>query len=569
MKNKQLGMRAAIAISAAMVFTGCGGGSSASSSPTPTPSANLLALSGSASNGMALPNQSIAAKCAIGSGSGTTTADGTYALTIENGKWPCVARVSGPDGNTLHTLALGTGNSATANLTPVTQLVLARLAGADPAAYYAAFDASAAAAVTAPSVASAQSAVVTMLKSAGLDLSGTGDLLGAPLTSTYTTVLKLLTSTLTSSNTKLADLTTSVVNSAPSTVAGLPVATVGTPSLPAAQLLQPGVSTCAALRKGSYRIVLPTANVPLSEQFGKIAVTDTATLAIAFSDGSTGHWTATGPCSFSDDGGKSSIVVSPAGVIVARYIDSDGVTLRLALAFPDQNHAPSELVGNWSLLGVNGKQGVFAGISASVALDATGAFSGSLCGNDTLAWSLAACSTAPPGSLAMKANSDGGFDSLESGALYGRMFAYQAGGGEMMLVKIDPDGSFTIGTRQRVATLPSVGEHTSSWTLAMNDRLLANTPMEVSSNTIVSVDAATASWVRKHASLGANDEHAETLYANKPRDGYHFRAAGTALAADGSVAAISQITSLNMRGMGLSVALNQSKNRIQLSVNQP
>ena len=125
----------------------CGGGGGGTPDPAATPTAQGLALSGTAATGVALAGRPVDARCSTGSGSTTTGADGSYSVTIAGAALPCAMRVTLTDGTALHGLATGGGGggtSARANLTPATQLVVAHLAGLDPAAYYGSFDATAA-----------------------------------------------------------------------------------------------------------------------------------------------------------------------------------------------------------------------------------------------------------------------------------------------------------------------------------------------------------------------------------------------------------------------------------------
>ena len=159
----------AIALAAAALLSACGGGGG--SGYGDVPAAASLGLSGTAATGAALAGAAVEAKCATGSGSATTASDGTYTLNISNGVLPCVARVTGSGGLVLHTVIAGTGSRAVGNLTPATQLIVARLAAGDPASYYSAFNASAAGAITPAVVAAAQAAVVATLKPGSLDFS--------------------------------------------------------------------------------------------------------------------------------------------------------------------------------------------------------------------------------------------------------------------------------------------------------------------------------------------------------------------------------------------------------------
>ncbi|PMX95493.1 hypothetical protein C1X54_38495, partial [Pseudomonas sp. GW460-13] len=76
--------------------------------------------------GAALPNATVQAKCANGSGTATTAADGTFTISIPDATRPCVLSVTTPDGTILHSVVeAGTGTTAAANITPLTELITA------------------------------------------------------------------------------------------------------------------------------------------------------------------------------------------------------------------------------------------------------------------------------------------------------------------------------------------------------------------------------------------------------------------------------------------------------------
>ena len=143
-------------LAGALLLAACGGGSSGVSAPAPT-----LTLSGTAATGLAIADASVQAKCMGGNGITTTLADGSYRLTVAGGSLPCALRVSfGTDGAALHSLAMGAGLEATANLTPLTELLVARATQkGSTRAYFDGFDAAAARALSAQLLVNAQAEV--------------------------------------------------------------------------------------------------------------------------------------------------------------------------------------------------------------------------------------------------------------------------------------------------------------------------------------------------------------------------------------------------------------------------
>lgn len=580
--------RLALGIASAGLLTiyGCGGGNS-SATPTTT-SGVTTTFSGVAATGKALANATVSISCAVGSGSAPPTkTDGSYSVDIKNITLPCALKAASSDGTTvLYSVTSATAtskNTQVANITPLTQLLVASLTGSEPAAFFSNFSASTASSVTDSAISTAQTAVLGTLSNAGIDVSGlsTTSLVSGPLvagspTSPYDVALEALGTKLTSlasTGTTLATLTTTVANTSTTTASTAtatsptPAATSGKASLPADMLLKTAASNCSAMRSGSYRVFSPTSSP--STNYSSLITIDAATGTITYANASKETVTPNGPCRYLGANGKDDIVVSPAGVIVARSTNDGGLSYQLGIGFPQQTHTLAEAVGSWNAIGLSGNgAGVFSGAAFSATIDAAGAVTGSSCGylGD---WNVTSCTPVTAGKLVLKANSDGGFDLMVNGTLGGRMFAYRAGGGELMTVEVDNDGSFSVFTKQRTDGLPTVGAVTTSWNLSLGSQLTSTVVVDANSNTIVSVDTAAGSWLRKQNTVGLNDGHLETLLANNPRAGYSFRAAGTALADNGTTASFREVTSLGLRGMGLNAALVPTAKRFQISVNQP
>lgn len=556
-------------VAATGLLVACGGGSDdAPSPPAPPPASAALALSGTAATGAAIAGAAVDVVCSSGTASGTTGSDGGYSLSVTGGSLPCVLRVNS-GGSQLYSLVLGAGSSASANITPLTQLLLAYLAGAEPAAFYAGFNSTVAASVTAPKLTSAQAWVVALLGSAGIDLTSTGDLISAPLSprtsgsagNAYAQALDQLAGVLTSAGTSLPSLTTAVA-----IIGGAPGD--GTDSLPPEMLLQPVASTCSSLHSGSYRVVSPTAHSTLANQFSTMTI-NAATLAVNRSDVGAATWSANGNCRFTGAGGLTDALVSSAGVIVMHYAASAGASYRWAIAFPEQSHTLAELAGNWNMMGIaaNATATGFTGMTASATVDAAGAQTAvTRCQNDAT-WSVKAadCSTPAGPAQSFVADSAGGFDLVNAGTVGGRAFAYRSGSGDLMVAEVQADGSFQLRTRQSSTTLPQVGRFISGFDMYVQSTLASPGDFDPYANTIVSVDAAAKSWVRVTANGGSMVTHHDTLFGDNPRSGYNFRAAGTATASDGSTVRISEYTLMPLAGMGLAPLLLPGSKLFDLS----
>lgn len=555
-------MRSApIAVGSALLMTAvlsaCGGGSGSQAVP-----ATPLTVSGTAATAAAIAGKTVDVKCSSGTGSPTSNSNGGYSITVTGGSLPCLVRVTTDSGTVLHSVVAGTGSSATANVTPVSQLVVARLFAKDPAAAYASFDASAAAALTSSAVQAATTAVVQQLKSSGVDFSGVGDVLTAALTpatagaggNAFGQQLVALDASLTSSGTTLAELA-GAVSASTATAA----AASGTASLPADVLLRPKSANCAALRSGSYRAVSPTKGGNMVDQFGTFTVDAVAGTLLDSAPGSVAEpFTPSGPCRY---GGA---VVSQAGIIVSRFVENG--QNRLLLAFPEQTIPLAELAGVWNTLGfeLNDAGTAYAADASTATIGSDGVVSAlSFCAD------LKNC-VAVNVAMSLKTNAAGGFDLVNTTANYtDRYFAYRAGGGELMLVGVAGNGSFGVWTRKRTNGLPTVGTVTSNWNLSLDNHLLGNPALGEVTNHIDTVDAALGTYTRTQTTFGANDAHSESLAINTPRDGYLFRVAATAPAADGSTATVREFTGLGLRGMGMTALTLPSLGWYMFSVAQP
>jgi len=153
---------------AALTLQACGG---SDSNPA-------LVINGVAATGAAMANAQLLVRCVNGTTSSTTTqTDGSYAV-LANGSFPCLLEAN--DGSRkLHSVAHGSGKTASANVTPLTEQMLASLSAdsADTAAFFESFDAGKAASVAPDKLATAQTQVLANLAASGVDTSAIKDLI--------------------------------------------------------------------------------------------------------------------------------------------------------------------------------------------------------------------------------------------------------------------------------------------------------------------------------------------------------------------------------------------------------
>ena len=160
-------------------LSACGGGGGGDDA---APASLKLTVTGTAATGLAIAGATVTGKCKVGTDTATTLANGSYTLEVTNGQLPCVLQITNPvDGTKLHTLVLGTANTAVANITPLTEMTTARVLGSEPNVFFAAFNADAATQkVTTANIAAAQTAI-GLIFTGTINTSGIGDFITTPL----------------------------------------------------------------------------------------------------------------------------------------------------------------------------------------------------------------------------------------------------------------------------------------------------------------------------------------------------------------------------------------------------
>jgi hypothetical protein len=357
-----------------------------------------------AATGLAIKGGTVEVKCATGEGSGLTDEKGNYKITIPSGVLPCLLEVKSAEKNSdqpttvLHSLAEGTGKTATANITPFTELLVANLSGQDPSSYFKAFTSATSGNATKEKIVLAQKSIRELLAEIGVDLGDSGDLItgelppkiGAVLGNKYDQALEGLKAKFTEETT-LASLT-QVVSDQAKLAAGSAGLKDG-PSLPIFLSTKPSAATCSALHSATYHLIRPTAAG--SEKTSTFTF-DAKKLEATYSNKQTQTWVAfrNDPCRFTTDGGKTNLFVSQAGVIAGRYTPDDGTTYALALAFPVQTHSLAALEGTWNTARMKFvSANKYTGITGDFKINAAGVVSESnLCPGATgTAWQFDVC----------------------------------------------------------------------------------------------------------------------------------------------------------------------------------
>ena len=336
----------------------------------------------------------------------------------------------------------------------------------------------------------------------------------------------------------------------------------GTPSLPAAQQLQPAAASCAALRSGRYRfmVVMPSSNGQFETG---VSTFNASTLTFSDSSGNAVITPVAGaPCRFSVANDGSQIVVSQAGVFIVSQLENGG--RRMALGFPEQAITLAEMAGEWNALGAEVDSGPTTLSSATLTVSATWAFtSGQHCDN------LRTCLPLLSG-YAFRAHSSGGFEIYNTiNSDIDRVFAYRSGGGELMAVSLALNGSYSLSTRKRANTLPTLpAAANNTWGLTANS-LGINTGFADASNTVTAVDTAGNSFLRNNLINSNGVTRPETLTINSPRDGFNTRRSEPVTASDGSTSTVSEFVVLGLRGAGLAAVAFPASSQFNVSVVKP
>lgn len=526
-----------LALASTLLLAACGGSGGSSSAPV-TPPGSTLTLTGVVSVGPAVAGAPVQITCATGTASATTGTDGTYSAGITSGALPCVLRATTSTGSLLHSVAAGTGTTAMANITPLTELVTANVAGGNPDTLYTTFDAAAQAKVTPTTITTAIAATASGL-AGSVDLTGANPLTDAITVSTGTTSgnaadqqITQLDNAITVAQTTLAAVTNAIA----------PIS-IGDP--PIMHVVAVQAASCASLRSGTYRVLDPSSSAqdPSSEalRVNIDAVALTATDTGSDNDTDSKQFTAVpdAPCSFTfaAEFGTATVLVSTGGMIVMRNPSSTG-PVRTLFLIPEQALPLAQIAGSWNFITYqrtyNTPTSPLTPGNGTVVIDTTGHFlSGTVC--DGLACTPAATGDFPSSAATVDVN--GGFDIADDTGP-DRVFEVIADNGAKTIFMLFPgEGGITVLTQQQTLTLPAVGSVTNYWDFTVgsgafewapaNDADGGASALADYSITVTSVDTTAQSYTR----LRASDQRIDTFLINNPRNGVRNRVASGSVTA--------------------------------------
>lgn len=352
--------------------------------------------------------------------------------------------------------------------------------------------------------------------------------------------------------------------------APVPLELSDTASLPADLQAADAAADCASLRSGTYRYVI-------ADDGGSGYVTGTVVVdakALTLTSDVVDRLTPLGNCRYQMPEGGT-LLVSKAGVMVAQ---SDAAPRRVALVFPEQSHTVDELAGEWNMLATDrlSDGGPVQLTAGSFTFDATGTLTAMTFCEDMLTCQSGKAGDAGFPSLRISAAaSGGGFEITNTTDVWtDRLFAYRAGGNELMLVSLTQGGNITVITRKAARTLPTVGDTLESWNVTLQINASApwlTSPFAASRSqqTITAVDAAAGSYTRDAViDFGTGATRPETLQIEQPRTGYIRRVPATVTTSTGSTSNVSEFIGLPLRGMGLTAVSLPGSNQLLFSVRQ-
>jgi hypothetical protein len=188
-------------------LTACGGGGGTT--------ANNITLQGVAATGAAISGGTVDVKCKNGTGTASTNADGTYTVTVADGAQPCILRAIDPV-TKVELFSIVESGGTTANITPVTSLVVANTLGDSPSTAFASFNSTVHNKITSANISSAVTRVQAATAAIGADADMTGvDIMKGSLTAATDSTggdatdkkIDALMAALTAADKKISDLT--------------------------------------------------------------------------------------------------------------------------------------------------------------------------------------------------------------------------------------------------------------------------------------------------------------------------------------------------------------------------
>lgn len=483
-----------VASTIAAAIAGCGGSSSSGNPPA------SLALSGTAMNGAAIAAAPISIKCQAGTGTATTKTDGTYSVAISGASLPCALELTNPADNTkLHSVAIGSGTSATSNITPLTELTVANLQKQVPATAFTSFDAaSAAGTLTSDAVKNAQSVVLSFLAANSVNATALAntDVISAPLAS--------------------GDAQSSVLASVQKTIT-VPIADVSS-------ILATAPASCPVAKSGKYTVISYTGTVSsYNVDFAaKTIVLPGDTKPTAFAASSTN------PCEFT--GGDVTVNFAKSGLAIYKATTAAD----MGIAFPVQTFDKSAFGNTYNVAGYFANGNGFAAPAGTAPNAQTGTMkinadgSYRVCGEGDYSDQCTLLGNAITGKVSATLNADGTANFVNADGSASKFYSYTAPSGEKLLA-LGEDKTFMIAAKQASIDSSTIALNSTSVFYSIRGYAGVGTGAQLTfgTNTVTAVTAAQLTNLQ-HTEDGVTPDDTNIFLLNNPWAGMRHRDADAA-----------------------------------------
>lgn len=485
----------------------CGG--SSYNSPDQAQS-TYITLNGTAAAGAAISNASVSIQCQGATGSTTTKSDGTFTVNISGGTLPCALGLTN-NGQSLRSIVVGSGNSATANITPLTEMQRGALLKLEPNAVGAGAPSSA---LTSDKLKAAQDKVIDYLKANGIDVASLAnvDFVSTPLAA--------------------ATSTPGSGDSQDKVLDNLRASGVDTASV--ATILSTAPAGCPYVRSGKFTLITYTGETTS-------AMIDFTAMTIVVGSGASASFaeSSANPCEFT--GGTVTVNFATSGLAIFK----DTTSKVIGIALPYQAFNKAAIVSDTYNL-----SGYFANNSGPAALNAnlgTGAFAppnaqfgtmlikadatAIVCGGTDYSTTTNpdACPVSTPAKNAQTANFGGTLNDDGSVTMAGstKAFSYIAPNGKKLIVEADSATHTFLLIAKQVPIDTTRIEPNSVWYQiqgysaysGINDTGSWVDNAAVSSGTSLTVaTSATQGTTTLHFDDGVTPDRTDTIYWNTTTD---------------------------------------------------
>lgn len=508
---------------------GGGGGGSASTGATSTG----LTLTGVAATGAAISSGSVDVKCKTGTGTATTNSDGSYSVTVASGVGPCILRAIDPV-TKVELYSIVEAGGTTANITPVTSLVVANALGDTPATSYSGFNSTIHNKITSTNISSAVTIVQATTASLGTDADMTGvDIMKGSMTpATDSTAgdatdkkIDALMAALTAADKKITDLTEQLKSATTSSDAATKMTSVVGNSKYA-------LANCPYARSGDVWVVNFSGIAPVSfnADFNTMVlkkISDNSTSAINFKRDSSNNAI---PCAFTATVGGSLIEyrISEGGIGVWKSTTDFGVTVPVQKS---KLLTDPTFVGTYPSLSFLREKtlGYRAALPIRFEVDSTGDMKSYSCDMTKVKPDcLSSIDTASADPTTCLPQSNGTFSCTSTAGLAATGILYATGSQAVMFLAITnmnvgslKFGGLVVMTKAPTMVLPKIGKTQAAdaaWYAGVDVGTNNVVSGGTAASTVESVDAATNSYTT--SSAGTTTTY--TRYIDTPANGLLF-----------------------------------------------